>query len=162
MALKNHIDRLPMTEELHSRPFPVISAPAEVSFLALRFKSPSNAQIKKLASILGLPDASGNNHYYETKSGLGLKWEQHTEFQSFTLIEERTAKGFPEAWLQKLDAEICTRTKLSISKPMSSKAADAHIIANYSSNAHEALAVSHVLDKTAVVLSDFKLSLIHI
>ena len=128
MALKNHPLRIPLTDELHSRPFPVVSAPAEVSFLAVRLSSAKIKAIQELAEVFGLPKPENAGHYYATNGKVSLKWEQHTEFQAFTLIEHGKPKRFDQNWLDGLRGEIMTAAHIHMPKAMTQKQAQNYVV----------------------------------
>ncbi|MEM7240579.1 MAG: DUF3422 domain-containing protein [Pseudomonadota bacterium] len=157
MPLTNHPGRIPLTEELHARPFPVIDAPAKIYYLALRMDDPNSDALQTLAEHLGLPAPEKGNHYYGSKNTTALKWEQHTEFQTFTLISKPKSKGFPDAWLTSLNAAIVTRAKIDMLPSVTTKDANTYLIENLSGPEHEALAVTAVLDRDAILACDFKI-----
>ncbi|MEM6679633.1 MAG: DUF3422 family protein, partial [Pseudomonadota bacterium] len=95
-ALDHHHRRFALTNELHARPFVPVEAPGRVVMLA--FKEPRRAQerdpdadrahleafIDRFGGAHPAPDA---DHYLADLGRFTMKWERHTEFVSYTLIE---------------------------------------------------------------------------
>ena len=115
--IKDHPHRYALTGELHARPFPALKAPASAVFLAI--KQPQNAAVRdteadlthliKLLDHYGAPRPDPHaTHYYGQMGKFWLKWEQHTEFVTYTVMKKGLGKAqfdpaefdvFPEYWL---------------------------------------------------------------
>ena len=118
--LQDHPLRYELTNELHTRPFPSMAAPGTVVFLALkqstevgRDADADRALLIKLLDRFGAkhpqPEAT---HYSGALGKHYLKWEQHTEFVTYTLfcdgLSERAFDpvdfdAFPADWMGAID-----------------------------------------------------------
>ncbi len=170
--LKDHPLRIEMANEMHARPFPSLSAPSSVAFLALmhpteaatRDSALDRAQLIKLLDRFGAPHPHPNaTHYSETLGRYNLKWEQHTEFVTYTLFHDCLSErafdpaefsGFPEEWVSTLQ-DVCVT---SINLRAEQRPDDATIQKCLKDwFVQESVAVSSVLDGAAVVAGDFRL-----
>ena len=170
--LIDHPLRFEMTNEMHARPFPSLNAPSSVAFLALmhptkaatRDRDLDRAQLIKLLDRFGAPHPQPNaTHYSEPLGRYNLKWEQHTEFVTYTLFQDGLSErafdpaefyGFPEDWLLDLQ-DVCVT---SINLRVEQRPDDATIqkcLKNWF--VQESVAVSSVLDGAAVAAGDFRL-----
>ena len=96
MARFDHQQRYALVAELHARPFPRLSAPGTLSFVA--FKEPTQAarrdrardfaQLSELISRHGamIPDAEVT-HWAGTLGRHLVRWESHSEFVSYSAFE---------------------------------------------------------------------------
>ncbi len=167
--LKNHPLRVSLAEELHARPFPKIMAPTCAAYLAITSAgsvAKDRAILMKLLKAMGHSDQQIEGSHYSVDLGAyKLKWERHTEFVTFTVFTERKAKVlfeddphdvFPAEWLQKTKGEILTSCVLEVAGPFTQKAAENMVTQEFFKYFKaEELAVNYVLDKEAVVASDF-------
>ncbi|MEM7258262.1 MAG: DUF3422 domain-containing protein, partial [Pseudomonadota bacterium] len=160
--------------ELHARPFPVLKAPARAAYLALkpatdaaaRDRSKDVAHLKALLDHYGAPHPEpGATHYFGELGKHRLKWESHTEFVTYTIFSEGTAdmpfdgtlfSMFPEDWLRAAPGTRIASALIRVeeSDESADDAVDKKVKDWFVS---ESLAVSRVLDNTAVVASDFRL-----
>ncbi|MEQ9693679.1 DUF3422 domain-containing protein [Shimia sp. SDUM112013] len=171
--ISDHPLRYQLTNELHARPFPSLEAPCTAVFLAV--KQPANAvardRAQDLAHLCDLLDRHGVAHpqpgatHYSGQIGRhSLKWEQHTEFVTYTVFtpglsarpfDPAEFEVFPEDWLAALPGVRVTSALIRIEpRP------DA---AQLTSNLRdwfvpESLAVSEVLDGSAVIGTDFRIN----
>lgn len=172
MPLKDHSLRYAMTNELHARPFPVVTAPCRAVFLAI--KQPVDAASRDrsldLAHLIDLLDRYGEahpqpgaTHYFGTLGKHRLKWESHTEFVTYTLLSDgvsdrpfdgQSFRDFPQDWLDNAPGERITSALIRVEEN-----ADEDDIAGKLKDwfVRESLAVSVVLDGSAVVASDFRI-----
>jgi len=89
-----------------------------------------------------------------------LKWERHTEFLTYSLfVDDQAAEPFsmsldffPESWRQAAPGEVVTASMVHICE---STGPDLQDIEKYLEK--ESLAVASVLDKDAVIASDFRI-----
>jgi uncharacterized membrane-anchored protein len=126
----NHVLRIPLAAEIHSRPFLTLEGPQLISHLAV-FRSQDGAprsanmatQHATLANLCRLfnvaapaPDA---NHFYHDFGRFRLKWECHTEFATYTFAEHMPmalppeeafanmpVRWLPSHWLASLEGKI--------------------------------------------------------
>jgi uncharacterized membrane-anchored protein len=116
--IQDHPLRYRLANELHARPFPEMTAKSSVVFVAI--KQPTEAvsrdRAADLAHLIALLDRHGVPHpqpgatHYSSRIGRHvLKWEQHTEFVTYTAYREGVADRqfepsdfdvFPDDWLE--------------------------------------------------------------
>lgn len=98
----NHPQRYLLSNEIHARPPSEISAPERLSYLAIAYpvgaedpgdaNPPTDAAIDDLARLCVIWGAQspppGVTHFNAEHSGLGLKWERHTEFITCTFSRQ--------------------------------------------------------------------------
>ena len=169
-TLLDHPLRYQLANELHARPFPSMAAPSTIVFLAI--KRPSEAASRDraadLAHLTDLLDRHGAPHpqpgatHYSGQIGrYVLKWEQHTEFVTYTAfrpgLSERAfdpadVDVFPVDWLAEAPGQRITSALIRVQKRSKdiSKALDDWFVP-------ESLAVSDVLDGAAQVAGDFRI-----
>lgn len=171
MALKDHPLRYQLANELHARPFPTLESPGQAVYLAV--KQPKNAAKRDRgldrAHLLALLDRFGAQHpspdatHYFAKLGrFHLKWESHTEFVTYTAFLENAVDRpfepaawdvFPEDWLDDAPGVRVTSAHIRFAdapvEDIAEQIADWFV--------PESLAVSSVLDGTAIVAGDFRI-----
>ncbi|MFW5641140.1 MAG: DUF3422 family protein [Roseicyclus sp.] len=173
MPLEDHPLRYALTNELHARPFPSLSAPGQALYLAI--KEPSQAakrdRGRDRAHLVALLDRFGAQHpkpdathYYGDMGKFRLKWEQHTEFVTYTAFLDNgqarpfdpTAwEAFPEEWLAEAPGARITSAHLTYLPIPEDEAEIEPMIHEWF--VPESLAVSRVLDDTAVIAGDFRI-----
>ncbi|KEJ89388.1 DUF3422 family protein [Sulfitobacter donghicola] len=173
--ISDHPLRYTLSGELHARPFPNVSAPQVVAFLAIKQAGEGaardrdrNADMEHLVSLLQhygapLPDRDAT-HYYGAMGKFSLKWEQHTEFVTFTAFSEELSERpfdpaefdvFPADWLEAAPGQRLTSCLLRL-MPVPRKA-DKMLAQLRDWFVPESLAVGQVLDGAAVAASDFRI-----
>ncbi len=173
-GIEDHPLRYQLVNELHARPFPVIAAPGRAAYLALKPASDAAARdrskdvehLKALLDRYGAPHPEpGATHYFGELGKHRLKWESHTEFVTYTIFGAGVADTpfdgtlfsmFPEDWLADAPGTRITSALVRIED------ATADIASHVGPKVddwfvQESLAVSSVLDESAVVASDFRL-----
>ncbi|VAV97853.1 Uncharacterized membrane-anchored protein, partial [hydrothermal vent metagenome] len=105
--ITDHPLRYQLTNELHARPFPVLSVPGTAVFMAVKQAPDAVARDRglDLAHLTVLLDRFGAPHpppgatHYSGQIGRHvLKWEQHTEFVTYTVFTESlSARAFDPA-----------------------------------------------------------------
>ncbi len=173
VAIKDHPLRYELNSELHARPFPSLSAPHVAAYLAIR--PPGDAatrdrsvDLEHLSALLkhyGAPLPAGNaTHYYGPMGKYALKWEQHTEFVTYTVFSEQISDRpfdptefdvFPKNWRAGLNAERITSILLRLVKRPENDVQIADALRDWF--VPESLAVANVLDDGATVASDFRI-----
>ena len=170
--LEDHPLRYTLANELHARPFPSVQAPKIAAYLAI--KAPENAAGRDRdadrAHLLALLDrygtdhpAPGATHFFGQIGRSWLKWEQHTEFVTYTVFSDGLSDRpfdpaefdvFPPDWLDQAPGCRLTSALVRIdqftSKDAVAQACDTWFVS-------ESLAVSFVLDSSAVVAGDFRI-----
>lgn len=174
MQITDHPLRYQLANELHARPFPVMSCPGQVAFVALKPATEAAKRDRSLdrAHLLALLDRHGAAHpapdatHYSGQIGkVFLKWEQHTEFVTYTAFAEGPHERafdpaiwafFPEDWLEQGPGVRVTSAHLRIAHMPSSEDEMAQKVTDWF--VPESLAASHVLDKSAVIAGDFRIA----
>ena len=169
--VEDHPLRFQLANELHARPFPSMNAPCSAIYVA--FKQPEmaatrdrTADIAHLHVLLdrhGAPHPQpGATHYYGQVGRYWLKWEQHTEFVTYTIfcdgVENRpfdpqAFDPFPQDWLEQAPGQRVTSILVRVeqrpdAKDIPTKLRDWFV--------PESLAVSAVLEDAAVMAGDFR------
>ena len=170
--IEDHPLRYALANELHARPFPTLEAPCRAAFMAI--KRPENAAARDRAvdfqHLLDLLDRfgaqhpqPGATHYFGPIGKHQLKWESHTEFVTYTIFgsgvadtpfDAGTFKMFPEDWLAAAPGVRMTSALIRVEEligddGIAEKVEDWFV--------PESLAVSRVLDDSAVMASDFRI-----
>ncbi|NUH66209.1 DUF3422 domain-containing protein [Sulfitobacter sp. S0837] len=165
--IKDHPQRLALTGEMHARPFPQLAAPSRVAFLAVKFAPGCDAksELNALLAHYGAPRADAEaKHYYGEMGRFTLKWEQHTEFVTYTVIAQAGQAApfaasdfdvFPDDWLSSMQGErITSALVVVLPKPGDDAEVAAHLQDWF---VPESLAVAEVLEGASVVASDFRI-----
>jgi uncharacterized membrane-anchored protein len=170
--IKDHDLRYAMANELHARPFPQLEAPCRAVYIAI--KQPVDAAGRNrdldLAHLIDLLDRFGAAHpqpgatHYTGQIGRHtLKWESHTEFVTYTLFSDgvadqpfdgRSFKVFPSEWLDRAPGDRITSALVRV-ELMPSRDEISAKLRNWF--VAESLAVSSVVDDSAVIASDFRI-----
>ncbi|MEO9515283.1 MAG: DUF3422 domain-containing protein [Paracoccaceae bacterium] len=170
--LADHPLRYKLANELHARPFPSMSAPCSAAYVAI--KQPERAAVRdrsedldhliRLLDRYGAPHPQpGATHYYGPIGRRWLKWEQHTEFVTYTVFTEALEQRpfdasafdpFPEEWLSDAPGECITSCLVRIAPRPSEREIGKQLAAWF---VPESLAVSSVLDDAAVAAGDFRI-----
>jgi hypothetical protein len=171
MSFDDHPLRYALTNELHARPFPSLAAPGQAIYLAI--KEPSQAvkrdRSRDRAHLIALLDRFGAQHptpdathYYGDLGKFHLKWEQHTEFVTYTAFVQNGLSRpfdpaawevFPEDWLAEIPGTRITSAHLMYQPAPEDEAEIEPMIHEWF--VPESLAVSRVLDDTAVIAGRF-------
>ena len=170
--IQDHPLRYKLANELHARPFPRMSAPSTVVYIAI--KQPDSAASRDraadLAHLTALLDRHGAPHpqpgatHYSGRIGRHvLKWEQHTEFVTYTALSDGVSarpfdpvdfEVFPDDWLQTAPGQRITSAMLRIQpRPTDEQINDA--MADWF--VPESLAMANVFEGAAVVGGDFRI-----
>lgn len=167
----DHPLRYRLSAELHARPFPFVTVPQTVVFLALkstRNGAGQNADLEQLGALLdhyGAPKPeAGATHYFGDVGKYQLKWEQHTEFSTYTMFCEGLSarpfdpaefEVFPSSWLAQVPDMRITSALLRV---MPRPEADVEIGRSLDDwFVSESLAAATVLDGAAIISSDFRI-----
>lgn len=171
-AIEDHPLRYALANELHARPFPELSAPCHAVFLAI--KQPQDAAMRnrdldrahliELLDRYGAPHPSpGATHFSGQIGKHTLKWESHTEFVTFTIFVDGTAARpfdpdsfdvFPEDWLKKAPGMRMGSSLIRVEERPSKEEIKTKLESWF---VPESLAVSQVLDDSAVIAGDFRI-----
>ncbi len=141
----------------------------------LAIKQPSNAAARDRAEdrahLLALLDRHGvphpppdATHYYGKLGRHTLKWEQHTEFVTYTLFEDGVStrpfdpaifEAFPDDWLAEAPGACITSALIRIEEKPKSDRQISDLLSEW--YVAESLAVSSVLDDCAIIAGDFRI-----
>lgn len=162
----DHPARHSIVRELHSRPFPTIGANARVVFVALRPARRSErdreAERRQLARLLehhsAEPLADGATQLLCRLGDWYLKWESHTEFESYLAWHQagEGAGGCPLSadWLD----EGPNRCIASLAVDIRQTSDEDEVVAVIETSfPHPERAVSTVMDGDMVIAGDFQL-----
>jgi len=178
-TIDDHPLRYALTNELHARPSPVIPVHSTAVFLAMKPVKDAAARDRDAdrAHLIALLDRSGAAHpapgatqHTCTLGRHGVKWENHTEFTTWTAFEEGAPQRqfnpeafdvFPADWLATAPGVRVTSILFQIEQmPLTSrKALDTQALGAKLNDwfVGESLAAVTVLDGAAVVASDFRI-----
>ncbi|WP_108484695.1 DUF3422 family protein [Oceaniglobus ichthyenteri] len=171
-AIENHPLRYNLANELHARPFPNLSAPSFAAFLAIKQPNAAVGRDRSLdrAHLLDLLDRhgaqhpkDGATHYFGQVGKYHLKWEQHTEFVTYTIFGNGVGARafdpaefdvFPEDWLAQAPGLRMTsaliRVEMGVGKDEIGQKLDEWFVP-------ESLAVSAVVDGSGIMAADFRI-----
>ncbi len=170
-TIKDHPLRYALTGELHARPYPALAAPAVAAYLAI--KQPDDgadraadfAHLVKLLDHYGAPrPEEGATHYSGILGKYVLKWEQHTEFVTYTMLAEDNGSRafdpaefdvFPAYWLAAAPGARITSALLRVMERPAEDAQVSTLLSDWFVS--ESLAAASVLENAAVVAGDFRI-----
>ena len=176
-TIEDHPLRYQLANELHARPFPTITAPSTVIYIAV--KQPTEAVHRDrsldLAHLTALLDKHGVAHpqpgatHYSAKLGRHqLKWEQHTEFVSYTLYSDGISarafdpvdfEAFPVDWLAQAPGQLVTSVMIRVLQRNAMNRDEDQDVRTHLTDwfVPESLAVSKVLGDSATIAGDFRI-----
>lgn len=179
LPITDHPLRYALTNELHARPAPVIAVPGMAVFIALKPEHDAVARERDRdrAHLLSFLDRTGAVHpapgatHHGCQIGrYGLKWENHTEFTSYTAFAEGLPERafdpagfdvFPADWLETAPGMRVTSILMMVEHlPLLDDDRVDESAINEALGAWfvgESLAASWVLDGAAIVASDFRI-----
>lgn len=126
----NHPLRLPLAGEVHARPFVHMEGPVRVTHLAVFQEGLALSEHLRLLTSLcerfSVPGpAAGAVHYFHDFGAFRLKWERHTEFSTYTLIEDGESvepfssppiRHVPHDWLVNLTDKLLVALQIAVEK----------------------------------------------
>lgn len=139
-AKLNHSMRVPLSAEIHSRPFLQLQAPESLTHFALYLKqdqpsrqnhrSSQHQILEQLCMHYGVAVPHPQARYFFHDFGrFRLKWECHTEFATYTFVERGEAgmdcrssfdrtplQHVPQEWLAGLDGKIIVAAHVLLCK----------------------------------------------
>lgn len=168
----DHPLRYALANELHARPFPSIEVPATVAYLAIkqpegaaaRDPEADRAHLEALLDRHGAPHPQpGATHYHGALGRHWLRWESHTEFVSYTMISDGLSERafdpadfnvFPGDWLADMPGVRMTSALIRVAAWKDRETTREGINDWF---VGESVAVTRVLDDSAVVAGDFRI-----
>lgn len=171
--IQDHPLRYDLVNELHARPFPVLSVPCHAVYVAI--KEPERAVSRDRAAdivhLLALLDRHGCPHpqpgatHFACHIGRhDLKWESHTEFVTYSAFgrgnsarafDPMEADVFPLDWLA--DAPGARLVSVLIRVEELPEDEDVMLAKLDQWFVPESLAISRVVDGAAVIAGDFRI-----
>ncbi len=167
----DHPLRTRLNSELHARPFPAVATSTVAVYLAIKCdaRSPDRkADLAHLGALLahyGAPKPeAGATHYFGSMGKFHLKWEQHTEFVTYTVfIDTLSARPFdpaefevfPKDWQEAAPGPRITSALLRVMPQPETPHEIAPLLEDWF--VAESLAVAEVLEGAAVVAGDFRI-----
>lgn len=169
----DHPMRYALVNELHARPSPRLRAPSTAVFLA--FKEPRDAanrdrardqaHLAELVTRHGGQRPDPDESHYQGKLGRhDLKWESHTEFVTYMAMtpglpprpfDPSAAAIFPDPWQDHAPGRRVAAVMVQIDLMPEDPTEVLDRISGWF--ARDSLAAVWVLDKTAVIASDFRI-----
>jgi len=168
--IADHPERYALTNELHARPFPALGAPCHAVMLAIKqprraARRDREADRQHLIDLLDRHGAAhpqpGASNYFGKIGRHTLKWEQHTEFVTYTVFSEgvydrpfdpASFEVFPDDWLEAAPGVRMTSAMVRVEEVDGFDGVPAKVKPWF---AADAIALSSVLDGAAVVAGDF-------
>ncbi|WP_121061815.1 DUF3422 family protein [Chachezhania antarctica] len=172
MPFSDHPLRYRLANELHARPFPTVSAPSRVVYLAIKRNADAAARDRGAdrAHLILLLDRHGAAHpqpgatHYTGQIGRHrIKWESHTEFVTYTVFTDGDGLGpfdpaafdlFPKDWLEDSPGERMSSVLIEVLPRPSDDRIVTHLQDWF---VPESLAAAHVLDDAGVAAGDFRI-----
>ena len=170
--IEDHPLRYQLANELHARPFPALQAPARAVYLAIKKAqdAASRDRSEDLDHLIDLLDRYGTQHpqpgatHFTAAIGKHvLKWEQHTEFVTYTVFlnglgerpfDPADFEVFPDDWLGRAPGQRLTSALVRVCAAQS----DDQIARDLGDwFVPESTVASDVLDGAATVASDFRI-----
>ena len=170
--IKDHDLRYQLANELHARPFPSLQAPCRAAYLAIKQPADAAARDRDLdrAHLIALLDRfgvahpqPGATHYFGEIGRHKLKWESHTEFVTYTIFGDGVAETpfdastfsmFPEDWLEQAPGQRITSALIRVEVCEDDREIPAKLEKWF---VPDSLAISSVLDDTAIMAGDFRI-----
>ncbi|MFY0692090.1 MAG: DUF3422 domain-containing protein [Paracoccaceae bacterium] len=171
---EDHPLRYALANELHARPFPSLEAPTGAVYLAIKRAEDAaqrdrNEDLAHLQLLLDRHGAThpkaGATHWFGQLGKHKMKWEQHTEFVTYTLfvdtLESRPFDAkvfdlFPADWLAQAPGVRITSALIRVEE---AKPDDEIMPLLQEWFVPESLAASSVLDNEAVIAGDFRIDM---
>ena len=172
-SLDDHPQRYELANELHARPSPALKAPGTAVYLAVkrpenaasRDRDADRAHLIDLLDRFGAPHPSpGANHYFGAIGRYHLKWEQHTEFVTYTVFGDGVASRafdpaafdvFPDDWLQTAPGKRVTSAHIRIDTMPDTEDEMNEAISKWFVS--ESVASTWVLERAAMIAGDFRI-----
>jgi len=176
-TLDHHPRRFELTNELHARPFMPVSSPARAVTVA--FKQTENAAERDpdrdRAHLIELIDrhggahpAPGANHHLADFGRFQMKWERHTEFVSYLIVEQHApgdapfegslAGHFPPEWLASAPGQVISAIEVEVLSAPDAGTAEEMLSGPLGRAFNpESLVMSRIIDGKALAVGDFRI-----
>ena len=127
--IKFHPQHLELHQEIHARPHPSIKSPCSISHIAYFHADKSvEDEYSALNELAGKFQVNGvtqsSNSYFQDFGLFELRWENHREFSTITIIRpisgehsgEKAIDVFPNDWLEQFPGEAISACHVFISQ----------------------------------------------
>lgn len=161
---KNHPQRFSLNNEVHARPYQIMSSPLRVTHVALMSDNRSHdlKAVGELCDRFGINRPNPEANFFIGDFPLfQLRWERHTEFSTYTFSEQKSSQvpfnesalaQVPDEWVASLPGEVITMLNLELVAGSEGNRDLFALSELFSSNT---VAGSEVADGTARVWTDF-------
>jgi uncharacterized membrane-anchored protein len=166
----NHPQRFALNFEMHARPPDSIIIPERVSYLALAADPADPADrrtdydcIVELCTRYGLPSPAPDSHHFQADLGVfRLKWERHTEFNTYTFFQQGefddpfaapVIGNIPQDWLESLPGQVLVAAHVALRPAGGNKASIDDLSLLFEGNPPSGARVG---DGVASVYADFR------
>ncbi len=126
--LPEHPQRRALHDEVHARPYELLRPPVRASHVAVHVgegrAEAARAHVAALCARMGMePPPAEATHFSRDCGGFRLRWEQHTEFVTYTLFRfepfeapfaEPALDRLPRDWLEALPGEVLVAMHLAL------------------------------------------------
>ncbi len=171
--IEDYPSRYALANELHARPFPTLGVPCEAAVLAIKWpegaverdREQDRTHLLALLDRHGAPHpAPGATHYFGEIGRHRLKWENHTEFVTYSVFGDGLSDRpfdpaafdiFPDDWLQQAPGARITSILLRVEPTPDDPAVLDRKISEWF--LADAVACSEVLDGAAIIAADFRI-----
>lgn len=173
VGLADYPGRHALANELHARPFPVVRAPCQALFLAIKQPEQAARRDRSLdrAHLIALLDRFGANHpkdgatqFYGALGRHHIKWESHNEFVTYTLFADGLGERpfdpasfdlLPAEWLAEAPGALLSSAIVRIETADPEDKAVVDRVREWFEM--ESVAMSSVADNAALIASDFRI-----
>jgi len=159
-----HHQHLELHQEIHARPSPKICSPCVISHVAFfHDKKDIDAEyncINKLAKIYHVNTiGEGTNSYFQEFEHFNLRWENHREFSTITIIRPLSEDSpnnstaldmFPEDWLANFPGVVISASNITIGTCVKNTTIESHL-------GTKASIASHLINDQVTVWSSLHL-----
>nr|WP_323780926.1 DUF3422 domain-containing protein [Amylibacter sp.] len=171
-SITPHPDRIALSNELHARPFPVLQAPSRAASIAVeRDATHPDSDRDHLIALLdryGAPHPAPDAAHHGVDLGkVHLKWERHSEFNTYTLFADGLSEVpfdgalfdyFSDKWLAASKGRLLSSVLVRLEYAASEQDVSARVAEVAADWFHaEATAASFVLERGAAIVGDFRL-----
>jgi uncharacterized membrane-anchored protein len=164
----NHPQRFALNYELHARPPDVIEIPERASYLALVTDSTTRQaeyeHIVELCTRYGKASPAPDLNHFQIDLGVfRLKWERHTECNSYTFFRqgefddpfaEPVIGSVPQDWLESLPGQVLVAAHVALRTPPRRVSSIEDLSALFEGNP---ISGSRIGDGVANVAADFRI-----
>lgn len=164
----NHPQRFALNYELHARPPDAVNIPERASFLALA-TDPANRQVEyerivELCTRYGVPSPAPDLNHFQVDLGVfRLKWERHTECNTYTFFRQGdfddpfadpVIGSVPQDWLESLPGQVLVAAHVALRAAPRKTSSIEDLVALFEGNPVNG---SRVGDGVASVAADFRI-----